>query len=224
MTKKYNPKQTVENILSVSIALFAEKGYDKTSMQDIVNALGMSKGAIFHHFASKEDIFKAAMERQFERAKELLAQSYAEMDGLTAKEKLRGLLMQNLTEETAIMSNTIVAAITGSPHLILATIQGNLKNSAPIVAAIFREGIEDGSITTEFPDECAEVFLILFNIWCDVYVFECEMPTVWKRLQFVQRLMKQLGADILTDEIIEATMKATENLYTEVTKWKTHNR
>lgn len=70
MTRKNNPKQAIENIITISAKLFAEKGYDKTSMQDIADAVGMSKGGIFHHFSSKEDIFNAVMERQFEQITE----------------------------------------------------------------------------------------------------------------------------------------------------------
>lgn len=44
MTRKNNPKQAIENIITISAKLFTEKGYDKTSMQDIADAVGMSKG------------------------------------------------------------------------------------------------------------------------------------------------------------------------------------
>ena len=50
MARNKYPQRTVEKILEVSLALFNEKGYEKTTIQDIVNALGMSKGAIYHHF------------------------------------------------------------------------------------------------------------------------------------------------------------------------------
>ena len=53
----------MEKILEVSLALFNEKGYEKTTIQDIVNALGMSKGAIYHHFKSKDEIIEALSER-----------------------------------------------------------------------------------------------------------------------------------------------------------------
>ena len=46
MARNKYPQRTVEKILEVSLALFNEKGYEKTTIQDIVNALGMSKGAI----------------------------------------------------------------------------------------------------------------------------------------------------------------------------------
>ena len=63
MARNKYPQRTVEKILEVSLALFNEKGYEKTTIQDIVNALGMSKGAIYHHFKSKDEIIEALSER-----------------------------------------------------------------------------------------------------------------------------------------------------------------
>ena len=59
MARNKHPEQTVQKILDVSLKLFGEKGYEKTTIQDIVDALGMSKGAIYHHFKSKDDIIEA---------------------------------------------------------------------------------------------------------------------------------------------------------------------
>ena len=51
MARNKYPEQTVEKILDVSQELFLEKGYEQTTIQDIVNHLeGLSKGAINHHF------------------------------------------------------------------------------------------------------------------------------------------------------------------------------
>ena len=58
MAKEYNAKATIEAILSVSAKLFLQKGFDKTSMMDIATAAGISKGAIYHHFKSKDEIIK----------------------------------------------------------------------------------------------------------------------------------------------------------------------
>lgn len=52
MARNKYPEETVQKILDVSRTLFREKGYDHTTIQDIVNALGMSKGAVYHHFKS----------------------------------------------------------------------------------------------------------------------------------------------------------------------------
>lgn len=203
MARKNNPKQAIENIITISAKLFAEKGYDKTSMQDIVDALGMSKGGIFHHFNSKEDIFNAVMERQFEQIIETVNQWFDEMHGFTAKEKLRGLIKRNLTDEKIIKeSGNMISSAIESPQIILAFTQNNLKKLAPIIADVIREGIEDRSITTAFPDECAEILLLLLNFWCDTDIFQGDFSTLHKRFRFLQHLMRQLGVDILEDEII----------------------
>ena len=47
---------TERRILDSARRLFAEKGYEKTSVQDILNDLGLSKGGLYHHFKSKEAI------------------------------------------------------------------------------------------------------------------------------------------------------------------------
>ena len=57
MPRNKHPEQTVQKILDVAERLFIEKGYDRASLQDIITATGLSKGAIYHHFTSKEDIF-----------------------------------------------------------------------------------------------------------------------------------------------------------------------
>lgn len=210
MSRKYNPKQTLENIISVSTKLFAEKGYEKTSMQDIVDALGMSKGAIFHHFNSKEDIFNAVLQKQSEYAEQLVNNWIDEMEGLTAKEKLIGLLERNLKDQDIHSLDSIFIQ---GPHFIVANMQDSVNKSAPIFAKIMREGIEDGSIATEFPDECAEVFFLLINFWCDPVIFECDTPRLLKRMKFLQKIMIEMGADIIRDELIENHIKFIDKLY-----------
>jgi AcrR family transcriptional regulator len=49
-------KTTRDRILDVALDLFVERGYDKTSLREIAEALGFSKAAIYYHFASKQDI------------------------------------------------------------------------------------------------------------------------------------------------------------------------
>lgn len=212
MTRKNNPKQAIENIITISAKLFAEKGYDKTSMQDIADAVGMSKGGIFHHFSSKEDIFNAVMERQFEQITETVKKWLNEMHGLTAKEKLRGLIKRNLMDEKIIKeSGNMISSAAESPQIILAFTQDNVKKLAPIIADVIREGIEDRSISTAFPNECAEVLLLLLNFWCDTDIFQGDFSTLQKRFRFLQHLMRQLGVDILEDEIINSISDFYEN-------------
>ena len=52
MARNRHPEATVERILTEAARLFLQKGFEKTSMQDVMDATGLSKGAIYHHFAS----------------------------------------------------------------------------------------------------------------------------------------------------------------------------
>lgn len=54
------------SILKTAEALFLEKGYDQTSVQDILDALTLSKGGFYHHFASKEQILQEICEEHVE--------------------------------------------------------------------------------------------------------------------------------------------------------------
>ena len=55
MPRNKYPEETVQKILDVSLRLLLEKGYEETTVLDIVNDLGgLTRGAFYHHFNSKE--------------------------------------------------------------------------------------------------------------------------------------------------------------------------
>ena len=66
MARNKYPEVTEERILEAAQRLFLEKGYDNTTIQDIVDQLGgLTKGAVYHHFKSKEAILSAVSDRLF---------------------------------------------------------------------------------------------------------------------------------------------------------------
>jgi AcrR family transcriptional regulator len=68
-----DPPRTRERILEVALALFAEKGYDATSMREIAEALGITKAALYYHFDSKADIVRSMLADTERRVSELAA-------------------------------------------------------------------------------------------------------------------------------------------------------
>lgn len=68
MTK--TPLDTRSNILKTALLLFLEKGYKDVSYQDLVKKTGLSKGAIYHYFASKEELLVAVFDMFFESSKQ----------------------------------------------------------------------------------------------------------------------------------------------------------
>src|ERR1700723_3214126 len=63
---------TRERIQAVALELFAEHGYEKTSLREIAERLGVTKAALYYHFKSKEDIVRSFTDDYFAELAALL--------------------------------------------------------------------------------------------------------------------------------------------------------
>jgi AcrR family transcriptional regulator len=61
--RRGRPGYDQQGILEVAVAAFNEFGYDATSMGVLADRLGLSKSAIYHHFASKDEILERALDQ-----------------------------------------------------------------------------------------------------------------------------------------------------------------
>jgi AcrR family transcriptional regulator len=78
-----------EAIVSASLELFAKRGYSATTTEAIARKAGVSKGLIFTHFKTKQDILLSIFDEQFER---IMPRFLQEGDSRSAKERLLGLI------------------------------------------------------------------------------------------------------------------------------------
>jgi AcrR family transcriptional regulator len=69
---------TRARIQQVALELFAERGYDKTSLREIAERLDVTKAALYYHFKSKEDIVRSLVEDYFGQIDELIAWAKAQ--------------------------------------------------------------------------------------------------------------------------------------------------
>ena len=77
-----------KEIIESAINLFSEKGFYNTSVQSIVNDCGMSKGAFYHHFSSKEELHIAIFQYYFEQMSTLLKE-IDNKEHLNPREKMK---------------------------------------------------------------------------------------------------------------------------------------
>ena len=213
MSKEYNSQATIETILSVSAKLFLEKGFDKTSMMDIAKTAGISKGAIYHHFQSKDEIIKSVTERQAQAVKDAMESFLSETSSLSGKEQLLLILERNFENQKAHYLDDVMSIRMKSAEFVLSYMQSCVNKDSAFVSEIIKRGIADGSLVTDSPDECAEVFLLLLNVWCDPAVFDCNGEKLSLRLKFLQYLMKSIGIDVLSDGFIEKSLELLRKLY-----------
>jgi AcrR family transcriptional regulator len=73
VARRGRPGYDLETLLAVAVEVFNERGYDGTSMEDLSQRLGISKSAIYHHVASKDELLRMAMGRALDGLFEVLA-------------------------------------------------------------------------------------------------------------------------------------------------------
>ena len=131
MARNKNPEETVNLILDVSQRLFMEKGYEHTSIQDIIDHLGgLSKGAIYHHFDSKEDILNAVITRMSEESEGRLRKIVDRKD-LNGKEKLRCIFTESLNRDVQDGVFSTAPNLGQTPRLMALIIQDSIEVVTP---------------------------------------------------------------------------------------------
>ena len=204
MARNKHPEQTVTRILDTASALFFQKGYDKTTLQDIIDATKLSKGAIYHHFASKEAILIAVVDRMGEFNSTVLAQ-VRDRKGLTGAEKLREMFRTSMTLSFQGKILHMLPFLIENPKFMALQMQSILGEAAPdYILPILREGIADGSIQAEHPEELSEVLLILSDLWLHPILRPSTPEQVRTRCDFFNRFTRQYGFELLDEDIIEA--------------------
>ncbi len=211
MARNKYPEETVNLILETAMKLFAEKGYEHTSIQDIINNLGgLSKGAIYHHFRSKEDILNAVTIKMSEQSNKMLFE-IQNSPGLTGKEKLRKLLVESLNRSVHDEIFAAAPNIGDSPALVFSILRGTIDYTAPVyVLPIIEQGIADGSIQTEYPKELAELILLVGNVWLDPMIFDDDPEGIYRKCKMYDQMLRAFGLDILDESVVERLRWLTE--------------
>jgi AcrR family transcriptional regulator len=75
-TQKERSEATIAELLAAARRLFAEQGYAATSLEDVADAAGVTKGAVYHHFKGKQDLFRAVYEREQQALAEVSFAAY----------------------------------------------------------------------------------------------------------------------------------------------------
>ena len=150
------------SILETAERLFFEKGYEQTSIQDILDALSMSKGGFYHHFASKEAILSEICEN---RVVASLGHLKWDLFGATGGpiEKMNLLLRKvNLfeREETSFVALLLkVGYVDGDVRIrdrIRSVVIAQLR---PLVDDVVAEGIKSGDFFMRNPDQVGAIVL-----------------------------------------------------------------
>ena len=203
MARNKHPEETVNLILDVAFRLFMEKGYEHTSIQDIIDHLGgLSKGAIYHHFKSKEDILVAVTNKITEESNKMLDEVRDRKD-LNGKEKLKTIFRESVFRPVQDEIFTVAPDLGNNPRLLFSIFQDTIEEVAPnYIQPIIEQGIADGSIQTDYPAELAELVSIVANIWTNPMIFNNSPEESYRKVMIFRQMMQGFGLDIVDDELL----------------------
>lgn len=210
MARNPHPEETVDLILDVAFRLFMKKGYEHTSIQDILDRLGgLSKGAIYHHFKSKEDILVAVTDRITAESNRMLAKIRDRTDLLGA-EKLKAIFKASIDRPVQNDIFTVAPDFHNNPKLLFSLLHDTIENAAPnYILPIIRQGIADGSIQTDYPEQLAELILLAANVWMNPMIFDSTVEESCRKFMVFRQMMQGFGLDIVDQEMLKRLRELT---------------
>ena len=207
MARNRNSHETRKKILEVSKDLFLEKGFDNTSIQDIIDGLGgMTKGVIYHHFESKYEILQSIIR---ENNQEISNYNWR---GDTGLEKIQKSLMDsfsNFEHQRLVYSASIMLR---SPRLLGEQYLGLFSDFLPEIRERVYEGVKDQSIKTEYPEELADLIVLTLNIWIGFQISVFSVEELKRKMNFIKLTFDGLGVQLISDEMMEVIFKLFDHL------------
>lgn len=205
MARNKYPDRTEKLIIEVATKLFLEKGYENTSLNDIIaNLGGLTKGAIYQHFGSKEDILNAVMYQVTASSDDKLLELINSKD-LSAKEKIKAVLLSSINESARRKETSIVIDYTKNPLIFRNMFTELINEVAPVfIRPLIEEGIKEGTIKTDSPKELSEFLAIMLNIWVNPAVCPATPEEAINKYELLSQMLKQMGLDIVDEEVLNA--------------------
>lgn len=153
-------------ILDAARRLVQTKGYEQMAIQDILDDLQISKGAFYHYFGSKQALLEALIDHLLDEGEQLLI-AITQDPRLSALEKLQRFFVQLAQWKTA-QKDTLLGLLrvwyADENALVRQKLHAaRIKRVTPWLSAIIHQGLEEGTLTTGYPDKVGQVVVSLLN-------------------------------------------------------------
>ena len=162
-----DPEIRRAEIMDAAMILFMEKGYTKTTTQDIVDKVNISRGLLYYHFKNKEDILYCLVEQYSDRLlKDIYIIVYDE--DKTAIEKIRSFIdvtiisSENVSAEGTVLQKTV--DLEENQYMIDKLSHKLVKKLTIYFEKIISQGIEEKVFSVKYPLETAE-FLMTAHVF-----------------------------------------------------------
>jgi AcrR family transcriptional regulator len=192
-----------EVFVDVAQRLVTTNGYERVSVQDVLDGADSSRGAFYHYFDGKAALLDAVIVRMVEQAWAMLA-SIVDDPELTAVEKLDG-LFSGLAEFKAERRELVLRIIETWRSDDNAIVREKFRRAtigrlSPLLGTIIRQGIDEGSFDSSDPDPLAAVLAALvmganeaaFDLYVARQAGDIELSEVERRLAAFSNAFERL--------------------------------
>ena len=159
-----HPDQRRGELLDCAEELFFARGYENTTVNDVIGKAGVSKGAFYHYYASKEGLLEALVERLARQGVAQVA-DVLEDPSLGALARLNAFLarLRRLRIESAPMIRAAFDAVFRPENIVLyhRINAASMTVMTPVLARIIAQGVDEGLFRTPDPLATAEMLLQL---------------------------------------------------------------
>lgn len=149
-------------ILDIARGLVYTKGYEQMSIQDILDALKISKGAFYHYFDSKQALLDGLIERILDDAEQVL-RPIVEAKDLSAIEKLRRYFdtagRWKVSQKSFMLNLFRVWHADANAIMRQKQEAASIKRIAPMLTEIIQQGMNEGVFSTKYPEQFGNIFV-----------------------------------------------------------------
>lgn len=149
-------------ILDIARRLVYTKGYEQMSIQDILDALKISKGAFYHYFDSKQALLDGLIERILDDAEQVL-RPIVEAKDLSAIEKLRRYFdtagRWKVSQKSFMLNLFRIWHADANAIMRQKQEAASIKRIAPMLAEIIQQGVDEGVFSTKYPEQFGNIFV-----------------------------------------------------------------
>ncbi|MBW3079842.1 TetR/AcrR family transcriptional regulator [Bifidobacterium saguinibicoloris] len=206
MAHHTHQEDTERRIRDSARRLFAEKGYEKTSIQDILNDLGLSKGGLYHHFKSKEAILDQLNADEWAVTSRLLDE-LIERDDMSALEKLRALVISAVDAPDHLDLVRSQLALLKDPAFFTANMRFWSTRLPESFRSLIDMGVQDGSIPTAYPEEAAQLLSLLGNYWLMPCFYPADRNDMERRIRCLATMLDAIGVPVFDETLILRAVK-----------------
>jgi len=209
MPRNKYPEETVRKILDVSLRLFTERGYEQTTVLDIVDNLGgLTRGAFYHHFKSKEEVLHTLLDKIYDDDDPFSA--IGDARGVSGLEKIKMIISHGTSARHPGLTRAAMSLLR-QPRF-LAKHLADTHETARAFQPLIEEGMADGSIRPGNAKFLAELGMLLLNFWLVSPVFVSDRAEFSEKAVFIKRILDGLGLPLLDDETMGVVDRIAETL------------